>query len=341
VRTLRATAMAFVVLVAAGLLIAGTGTPGEASPPSIVVYSGQHPQLTDEIVGAFSRRTGIGVSVRTNDGIVLADQILEEGGSSPADVYLTENSPELMFLEHHALLAHVRRSTLSQVPAGDRSPTGDWVGLALRISSLAYDPHEVSRSALPSSILDLARPQWKGKVAVAPTDSDFPPLVSAVIATAGQAVAARWLTGLKRNALTYQDEEAVVAAVNRGSVAVGIANQYYWYRLQLEVGRSGMHSSLYYFAHHDVGSVENVSGAAVLASSHHRAQAQAFLAFLVSPAAQRIIASSDDFEYPVRPGVPPSAALPPLDQIAPATVPPATLGDDQMAAKLILQAGLV
>jgi iron(III) transport system substrate-binding protein len=313
---------------------------GQAAPPSIVLYSGQHPQLTDRLVAAFTRQTGIHVSVRTNDGIVLADQLLEEGGSSPADVYVTENSPELMFLEHHGLLAGVPPATLRQVPARVSSPTGRWVGMALRVSSLTYDPHLVARSALPRSVLDLADPEWKGKVAVAPIDSDFPPLVGAIVASRGKAAAARWLAGLKRNAAVYQDEEAVVAAVNRGDAAVGIANQYYWYRLQLETGRAGMHSAPYSFPDHNVGSIENVSGAAVMASSTHRAQAQSFLRFLVSPAGQRIIASSDDFEYPTRPGVAPNRTLPPLDRLSPDLVPVAMLGDDQLAAQLIGQSGL-
>jgi iron(III) transport system substrate-binding protein len=50
---------------------------------------------------AFEKQTGISVQVRTNDGIVLADQLLQEGRSSPADVYLTENSPELSTLDQH------------------------------------------------------------------------------------------------------------------------------------------------------------------------------------------------------------------------------------------------
>ena len=333
-------ATAFTSLAVVAAISVLTGTPSGAGPPSIVLYNGQHPQLTDEIVAAFSRQTGIGVSVRTNDGIVLADQILQEGGSSPADVYLTENSPELEFLEQHGRLAKVDRGTLGQVPAPDTSPTGHWVGVGLRVSSLAYDPHLIAPSALPTSILDLAKPRWSGRVAVAPIDSDFPPLVGAVIATYGKARATRWLEGLKHNALLYQDEEAVVAAVNRGDAAVGIANQYYWYRLQLEVGRASMHSSLYYFPHRNVGSIENISGAAVLASSTHRAQAQAFLRFLVSPAGQRIIADSDDFEYPARPGIAPNRLLPPLSVVSPATIPVAALGDDQTAAQLIEQAGL-
>jgi len=206
-----------------GLALTGCGGDGPAN--TIVLYNGQHPQLTSELVQAFTRQTHIHVSVRTGDGIVLADQLLQEGSSSPADVYLTENSPELMNLEAHGLLARLPDGILAQIPARERSPAGDWVGVALRVSSLAYDPARVPASQLPSSVLALAQPQWKGRIAVAPTDSDFPPVVGAIIATYGRSVAAHWLAGIERNAQTYQDEEGVVAAVNGGDVAAGLVNQ--------------------------------------------------------------------------------------------------------------------
>ena len=36
---------------------------------------------------------------------------------------------------------------------------------------------------LPASLMDLAKPQWAGKIGIAPSDADFLPLVSAVIRT--------------------------------------------------------------------------------------------------------------------------------------------------------------
>ena len=319
--------------------VTGCGGAGGADA-SLVVYSGEHPQLTSALVQAFTRQTHIKVSVRSGDGIVLADQILQEGHSSPADVFLTENSPELMNLEDHNLLAKLPAPILGQLPAREQSPAGDWIGIALRVSSLAYVPARVSGAELPSSVLQLGQPAWKGKIAVAPTDSDFPPVVGAVIATYGKAAATRWLHGLKQDAQIYQDEEAVVAAVNRRDVAAGLVNQYYWYRLGLELGRSGVHSRLYYFPNHDPGSIENVAGAAVLASSQHRAKAQRLVQFISSPVGQRILAGSYDFEYPARPGIAQNPALPPLRSISLAALSPASLGTDQTAVQLIEQAGL-
>jgi iron(III) transport system substrate-binding protein len=320
----------------AALAVAAAGTAGG---PSIVLYNGQHQELSQALIDAFQKQTGIQVHVRSNDGVVLADQILQEGTHSPADVYLTENSPELMYLEEHGLLARLPRSIVSQVPAADRSPTGRWIGLAQRVSSLAYDPSKVSRAQLPASILDLAKPQWKGKVAVSPLDSDFPPIVGAVIASKGQKAAADWLAGLKKNARVYQDEEAVVAAVDRGDVPVGIVNQYYWYRLRLEQGAGRTKSRLWYFKGKDPGSVVNLSGAAVLASSKHKADAEKFLAFLAGRAGQKIIAKGDDFEYPARPGIAPNPALPALATVPHTTFSVVKLGDDRAAAQLIADTG--
>jgi iron(III) transport system substrate-binding protein len=328
--------IAFAVL---ALLLALAGCAG-AGGRSILLYNGQHPQVSTELVAAFEKQTHIKVEVRTNDGIVLADQLLQEGSSSPADVYLTENSPELEDLEQHGLLAKLDPATLVQVPARYESASGEWAGMALRISALAYDPALVPSTQLPKSLLELAAPAWKGKVALAPTDSDFVPLVGAVIATYGKQAAVNWLSGLKRNGALYQSDESVVAAVNKGDVAVGIINHYYWYRLRLEVGASGMHSALYFFPNHNVGSLENISGAAVLKSSKHPQEAQEFVKFLLSPTAQEILAHGYDFEYPLRLGVKPNPQITPLTKITPAELSPTVLGNDQQAAQLIQESGL-
>jgi iron(III) transport system substrate-binding protein len=335
VRTRSAAVLSSVV--GAAILFAGCGGSG-GGKPSIVLYNGQHLELTRSLVSAFERTTGITVHLRTNDSVVLADQIQQEGTSSPADVYLAENSPELTYLEEQGLLAPLPAALLDQVPARDRSPHGRWVGMALRVGSLDCDPAKLGPSGAPSSILDLARPEWRGKVAVAPLDSDFPPIVGAVIARKGAKAAASWLAGLKRNAQIYQDEEALVAAVERGDVACGIVNHYYWYRLQLETG-SKLRSKLFSFGSGDPGSVVNVAGAAVLGSSRHRRDAERFVEFLVSPAGQRLIAHGDDFEYPVRPGIPPNPALPPLERIPHSSFPVVALGDDREAARLVVAAG--
>jgi iron(III) transport system substrate-binding protein len=257
------------------------------------------------LVAAFTAQTGIKVRVHTGEGPEIAAQILQEGADSPADVFFTENSPELILLDEKGLLAPVAPATLKQIPPQYNATDGSWLGVLARENVLAYNPALIKQSALPASLFDLAAPAWKNRIAIAPSDGDFLPLVSAVIAQYGQAKAASWLDGLKANALIYQDDESVVAAVDRGAVATGIINNYYWARLETAQGAAKTASKIYHFRDGDIGGLINVSGAAVLKSSPNQAEAQKFLAFLVSPAAQTALGQSEvDYEYPLLPGIP-------------------------------------
>jgi iron(III) transport system substrate-binding protein len=314
---------------------------GSSGRDTITLYNGQHEQTTAALVAAFERQSGIHVAVRSGDEAELGDQILQEGANSPADVFYTENTPVLEALRAHGLLAPVARSTLAQVPARYDSAQGEWVGVSARVSALVYNTSQVKPSQLPGSILELAGPKWRGKVGFAPSETDFQPLVTTISRLDGKATAERWLRGLQANSKLYPDNETVVAQVNAGESAVGIINHYYWYRLRAELGAGGMHSALHYYAGGDPGDLVDVSGAAVLKSSSHRAAAQRFLAFLVSHDGQETIAHSHSYEYPLRPGVPPAPGLRPFTALRPVEITPAELGDGSEALALEQKLGLL
>jgi len=313
-----------------------------AADATLTLYSAQHHQMVDMINAAFTKQTGIAVKTRYGEAPEMASQISKEGASSPADVYFTENSPELMLLGEKGLLAPVDPGTLAQVPAKYSAPKGNWIGVFARENVLDYNKTMIQGTDLPPSLMDLAKPAWKGKIAFAPTDADFMPLVAAVSTLKGQAATVAWLKGLKANGQVFDDDEGVVAAVDRGAVAVGIINSYYFERQRTETGSDRMHSAIHHFADGDVGALVNVSGAAVLKSSKNPTVAQRYLAFLVSKPVQEAVAKADvDFEYPLAAGVAANPALKPFDQLQPPDLTIAQLGDDKAAAKLLRRAGLL
>src|SRR6202034_1368523 len=152
-----------------------------------------------------------------------------------------------------ALLAPVDGSTLAKTASKYNSPQGDWVGVSARVSVLIYNPSLISESQLPTSVLQLASPKYKGKFAFAAGETDFQPIVTSVLKTYGKAAALTWLDGIKSNAASHivPHNETIADEVNRGQVAFGVINQYYWYRLEAEVGASAMHSQITHFAPHD------------------------------------------------------------------------------------------
>ncbi len=327
-----------IALLGVGLMMA----PGMGAAQTLTLYNAQHEQVVGMLTAMFTKQTGIKVRVHTGEGPDIAAQILQEGADSPADVFFTENSPELILLDEKGLLAPVDPATLAKVPSKYSAADGDWLGVLARENVLDFNAAMISESALPASLMDLAKPEWAGKIGIAPSDADFLPLVSAVIRAQGKPAALAWLNGLKANAKIYEDDESVVAAVARGAVAVGVVNNYYWDRLATDMGPQKIDSAIYHFKHGDIGGLINISGAAVLKSSKNQAAAQKFLAFLISHEAQVALGESEvDFEYPLLPGVKPNKLLTPFAVLQPPAISVSALGDDRDAGALLQQAGLI
>lgn len=329
-------------LVLLAALVAGCGS-SSGGGPSITLYNGQHEQTTDALAAGFEKATGITVNVRSDDEDTLADQIATEGSNSPADVFYTENSPPLEFLQEKGLLAPVDKTTLSHTPSKYSSPKGQWVGVSARVSVLIYNPSLISKAELPTSVTQLAEPKYQGLLAFAAGETDFQPIVTSYERTYGEAATLKWLEGMKANASghVYPDNETIADEVNRGAVAFGLVNQYYWWRMQAELGPSNVVSKLAYFAPRDPGYVLGVSGAGILRSSTHKADAQKFLAFLVSKQGQEIIAHSISYEYPIASGVTTAVPETPFDQLRPNPITVPELGDGSKAIELLRQAGLL
>ena len=339
----RGTAGLAVLLLAGGLAACGSASGASGSAGSITLYSGQHEQTTQDLVTAFEKQSGIQVNVRYNDEDSFADEIIAEKSHPVADVFYTENSPVLEYLQNQGLLAPVNGSTLAKTPSAYNSPQGDWVGVSARVSVLIYNPSLISASQLPTSVLQLANPKYKGKLAFAAGETDFQPIVTSVARAYGDAKAGTWLEGIKANAGShiYPDNETIADEVNRGAVAFGVVNQYYWYRMKAELGASNVQAKIAYFAPHDPGYVVDVSGAGILKSSKNKADAQKFLAFLVSKQGQDIIAHSISYEYPLDDGVTTTAPETPFADLQPYPISIAELGDGSTAISLLRQAGLL
>jgi iron(III) transport system substrate-binding protein len=334
--------VAAIGLLATALLATSVGgAQARSSAGSITVYSGQHEQTTSALVKDFETRTGISVKVRSADEGSLANQILLEGSHSPADVFFAENPPAQTVLDEHHLLAPVAKATLGKVAARYSSGDGHWVGISARSAVLAYSTKLIEPAQLPDSLLALSAPAWKGKVGFAPAETDFQPLLTAIAKLSGKPAASAWLKGLKANAKTYDDNETLIAAVDRGEIATGLVDHYYWYRLRDEVGASKVRSALHYFGPGDPGSLVDVSGASVLRSSTHAALAQQFLAYLVSRPAQEIIAHSESYEYPLGSGVVTHKVAVPLASLHPPKINAGDLGDGTYALSLLRQVGLL
>ncbi|MGO4340159.1 iron ABC transporter substrate-binding protein [Pedococcus sp. 2YAF34] len=339
----RTVLVALAATAALGLAGCGGGTleaGKNLDPDKLTIYSAQHENLTEAWAKKFQEESGIKVQIRYGSDSSMGSQIVQEGDRSPADVFLTENSPAMTTVQRAGLLAPVDASTIAQVGSGYAPSSKDWVGIAARSTVLVYNPDKISAAELPKSIMDLQDPKWAGKWGAAAGGADFQAIVSAILATQGEPKTAAWLKGLKDGAKIYQNNIAVMKAVNAGQVPVGILYHYYWYRDQALTKAGSKNTKLLYFRNQDPGAFVSISGGAVLKSSKHAANAQKFLAFVTGKEGQTMLATSDAKEYAVGNGVASDKALEPLESLQAPKVDPYTLNGPKVI-ELMTAAGIL
>ncbi|WP_269938994.1 iron ABC transporter substrate-binding protein [Arthrobacter sp. HY1533] len=315
---------------------AAAGGAGDA----ITVYNAQHDTLTQAWVDAFTKETGIKVTVRQGDDLELSNQIIAEGDKSPADVFLTENSPAMTQVENANLFADISATVKDQVPAQYRPSTDKWTGIAARSTVFAYDKTKLTEDKLPKSIMDLASPEWKGRWAASPSGADFQAIVSAMLELKGEAATADWLKGMKENFKAYKGNSTAMKAVNAGEVEGAVIYHYYYFGDQAKTGENSKNIGMHYFKNQDPGAFVSVSGGGVLASSKHQDSAAKFLEFVTGKAGQTILQTGTSFEYPVGSDVAANDKLVPLAELQAPTVDSAKLNSAKVT-ELMTQAGLL
>lgn len=326
-------------VLAVALCCAGTAFASEEND-GITVYNAQHETLTKAWVEGFTRETGIRVTLRNGDDSELGNQIVQEGAASPADVFLTENSPSMVLVDNAGLFAPVASATLAQVDPAYRPSHGKWIGIAARSTVFVYNPSKLANTGLPKSLMDLASPEWKGRWAASPAGADFQAIVGAVLALKGEAATLEWLKAMKANATIYRGNSTVLKAVNAGQIESGVIYHYYRFGDQAKTGENSQNTSLHYFRHKDPGAFVSLSGGGVLASSKHAMQAQAFLKWVTSKSGQEVLRTGNSFEYAVGEGAASNPKLVPLKELEAPAVDPSML-DSKRTVELMTQAGLL
>jgi iron(III) transport system substrate-binding protein len=277
----------------------------------LTTYSGRGESLVGPLLERFNEETGIGIDVRYGDSAELALLIDEESENTPADVFYSQSPGASGFLAERDRLAALPDELLERVNERFRGSDGRWVGITGRQRVLVYNSEVLSEDDLPQSVLDVNDEPYAGRVAVAPNNGSFQDFVTALRQVEGDDVARQWLTALaEADAPTYANNNAIVEAVGRGEVDMGLVNHYYNYRF-LEEDPS-LPSRNYVFPNNDIGALLIDSTAALTASSADDPDAQRLVEYLLSEDAQRFFADETK-EYPLAAGVPPAEDVPPLD----------------------------
>lgn len=313
-RCMRRTRSAVGWLVTIGLAAPALGACSSGGDDRLVVYSGRTENLVGPLLEDFSEETGIGIDVRYGDSADLALLIDEEGDRTPADVFISQSPGAVGYLDAAGRLGALPDDVVELVPEGDAAADGSWVGLSGRVRTLVYNTDLVDPADLPASVLDLTDATYAGQVAVAPTNGSFQDFVTVLRHELGDDEARAWLDGIAAgDPPTFDNNTAIVEAVGRGEVPMGLVNHYYAFRARAEAPDLPVEN--HFFPDGDFGSSLLVTAASVVEGTDAGDDAERLVEFLLSDQAQEFF-SEETFEYPLAGDAPPNPALPPFEEIS-------------------------
>ncbi|OED34973.1 hypothetical protein AB834_05485 [PVC group bacterium (ex Bugula neritina AB1)] len=267
----------------------------------LTIYSGRSEKLVGSVLKRFEEVSGIKLNVRYGKTPELAATLIEEGRRTPADIFYSQDAGALGALTEEGLLASIDESLLSKVKRGFVSSKKKWIGITGRGRTIDYNTDLVNPKDLPKTIWGLLDQKWSGgRIGWAPLNSSFQSFVAGLLVTQGEKRTRLWLQGIKANEpQVYPKNTAIVAALGRKEISVGLVNNYYLHRF---LSKDPSYPVAHHYTQGDVGSMLNVAGIGILKNSSKKELAEKLIKFLLSEEIQKTFAKTT-FEYPLIKGI--------------------------------------
>jgi iron(III) transport system substrate-binding protein len=295
----------------------------------LVVYSGRAERLIKPVLDAFQSKSGLHIDLLSSGSTELVNRLQAEGQRTSADIFITNEVGALERARELKLLSPLDTPMIDgKIPSAFRASDNTWIGLSGRMWIVVYNTALIKPADI-QSMLDLADPRWKGKIAIPNAGSEYLQAgVSVIQATYGDQRTQQFLEGLKANAGThvYGKSSQIVEAVAKGEAAIGLVNHYYIYRHLDAQPQAPIAPLITDQQEGGMGTIMNAAGVGIVAHSRHKDLAKRLVEFLASPEGQKIFADQNK-EYPLNPEVPADPALPARQSFRTATVPLVKLGE--------------
>ncbi len=296
----------FVSVAAAAILSMGMAATAVADG-EVNIYSYRQPFLIKPMLNAFTQQTGIKTNVVfAPKGMIT--RLQKEGRNSPADVVLTVDIGRINDAVEAGVLQPVKsKKLMANIPTQDRDPAGLWFGLTRR-ARIVYASKERVKPGELSTYEGLADPKWKGRICIRSSKHVYNvALLASLVVHNGEKKAEEWAKDLKANLARKPqgNDRAQVKAIHAGECDISLGNSYYMGKMLTNEKQIAWAEAVNVFFPNQEGrgAHMNISGAGVTKHAPRKDNAVKLLEFLSDDLAQKMYAEQN-FEYPVKPGVP-------------------------------------
>ncbi len=328
---------------ATALAACSPGGAGVEEENFLNVYTARHYDADRALYAGFQEATGVEVRALTGSAEQLLERLRAEGEASEADIFVSADAGNLWKVKEAGLFQNVTTPTLREkVPDHLRDPDGAFWGFTKRARIIVYRKDAV-RPEEVATMDALGAARFRNQIVMRSSSNTYQlSTLAARIERLGVENAKAWAAAVRGNfARDPQGSDSdQIKAVAAGEAQASVCNHYYYFRMLRSedaaerdvIGKVG-------FVFPDqagAGTHVNISGGGVTAHAKRRERAVQFLEYLVSDAAQTMLAPLNT-EFPIRPEIAPAPDLAAAGPFKEENIPLDALGRHQADAARIFE----
>ena len=292
--------------------------------PTVIIYTALDQIFSKNILDKFEKETGIKVravyDTEATKTVGLVNRIVAEANNPQCDVFWNNEICRTVMLKRKGILKRYKSPSAEDIPSNMKDSEGYWTGFAARTRILIYNKNMLKEDDLPSSILDLTNPEWRGRVSFAyPLFGTTSTHAAALFVYMGDENAKAYFRALQENNVVIVDGNASSKdAVARGEVPLGFtdtddAN------IAIEQGKP-VGIIFPDQGENQMGTLIIPNTAALIKKCPHPEEGKKLIDFLLSRETERMLAYSGSAQIPVRVGIPVPESVMPISDIKSMTV---------------------
>jgi iron(III) transport system substrate-binding protein len=141
------------------------------SAQRVVIYCALDREFAEQILKDFTEQTGLHVvpkyDTEATKSVGLFQDLVHEAAHPRCDLFWNNEIINTIRLQRKGLLAPYSSAATAAFPAKLRAADDTWHAFATRVRVILVNTDKVAATDRPNSLLDLTKPRWRGKVALA------------------------------------------------------------------------------------------------------------------------------------------------------------------------------
>lgn len=287
----------------------------------VVIYTSVDQVFAEPILKDFEQETGITVKpvfdTEETKSTGVLNRIIAEAKNPQCDVFWSGDPIRANVLKQKGITTAYSSPNAATIPAYFIDKDNHWTGFSARARVLIYNKNLLPDNKVPSSLDDLTKDVYKGKVAIAnPLFGTTSFHMAAIFSELGDEKAQKWLQDLKAN--------QVVLATSNGDVKKRVASGEVWCGLTdtddaNEAIKEGAPVGVVFLGQQDIGSLIIPNTVSLIKNSPNQENGKKAIDYLITKETQLKLAKSCA-QMPLSRGVTVPAGVFSLDKVKPMRV---------------------